>query len=200
MNRSIAIAFALTLISAPAMAGTDTQINGVNATDTITMQADVTNSITITVAGDGTDTVLSATDSLLDFGTVDAYGNQDAGGNVSGTNVVNAGYTGSFVIGSLDVTVDFLGYGDAELSIERGAIGGTGAGTPDIVFALGAPGATNWTTATGTAIPQTLAPAESLGATLANNATIAVQIGFGLPTSITSGTYTTDLLFTAIGN
>lgn len=199
MNRCLVIALGLTLTSASALAGTDTQTNGVNATDTITMQADVTNSITLTVAGDGTDTVLLSADSLMDFGTVDAYGNQDAGGNTMGTNTVNAGYGGAFAIGTLEVTVQFQGYGEAEVTLERGAIGGTGAGTPDVVFAIGAAGATDWSTATGTAIPQTPAPPESLGASLADAATVDVQVGFGLPTTITSGTYTTDLLITAIG-
>jgi len=191
---------ALLALSAPAFAGTDTQTDGVNATDTISLSAQLTNSITLTIAGDGTDTVLLSSDSLLDFGSVDAYGNQDAGGNTSGTNTVNSGYGGSFAIGSLQATVDFQGYGDAEITVERGALGGTGTGTPDVVFAIGAAGATDWSTATGTAIPQTPAPPESIGASLATGATVDVQVGFGLPTTITSGTYTTDLLFTAIGS
>ena len=200
MNRTLIATLAVVSTSSVAVAGTDTQNNGVNATDTITIQADVTNSITITVAGDGTDTVLLAADSLLDFGTVDAYGNQDAGGNTAGSNTVNAGYGGAFVIGSLEVTVNFQGYGDAELTLERGAIGGTGTGTPDVVFAIGAAGATDWSTAVGSAVPQTPAPPQSLGASLADAASVDVQVGFGLPTTISSGTYTADLLFTAIGS
>ena len=197
--KRFAIGLGIVLTPGLAFAGTDTQTNGVNATDTITMQADVTNSITLTVAGDGTDTVLLSADSLMDFGSVDAYGNQDAGGNTVGSNTANSGYGGAFAIGSLQVTVEFQGYGEAEVTLERGAIGGTGTGTPDIVFALGEPGDTDWSTATGTAVPQTPAPPESLGASLADSATVDVQVGFGLPTTITSGTYTTDLLFTAIG-
>ena len=200
MKRSLAIGIGIVLTPALAFAGTDTQTNGVNATDTITMQADVTNTITLTVSGDGTDTVLLSADSLMDFGTVDAYGNQDAGGNTVGSNTQNAGYGGAFVIGSLQVTVDFQGYGEAEVTLERGAIGGTGTGTPDVVYALGAPGDTDWSSAVGTAVPQTPAPPESLGSSLADAATVDVQVGFGLPSDISSGTYTADLLFTAIGS
>jgi len=199
MKRTL-LAAALLFAASPAMAGTDTQLNGVNATDTITMQADVSNSITITVAGDGTDTVLQATDSLLDFGTVDAYGFQDSGANVSGTNTVNGGYGGSFVIGSLQVTVNFTGYGSADVTLERSAIGGTGSGTPDVVWAAGVPGATDWSTALGTAIPETPAAPTTIGTALADGGTVDLQVGFGLATAIGTGTYTSDLLLTAIGS
>ena len=157
--RRLLIGGAILALSVPAHAGTDTQVNGVNATDTITMLVEVTNSITITIAGDGTNTVLTAGDSTLDFGQADGYGTKTDDGT-SGDSTVNATLAGAYVIGQLGVQIDFVGYGDADITLERNAVSGTGAGTPTVVYNVGIAG--DWSAIAGTDIPESPAAASTV--------------------------------------